>query len=110
MPRQIVTRRLVVSGLTLGPVIVAGGTGLRANTAAGGARILKRLQKWECTNDQCEPYVYDPAKGDLNIVDLANPIPPGVDFEDLPDNWRCPICNDPKKDFVPTGDWVEVWV
>ncbi len=77
-----------------------------APTAPAG-RALQRLEKWECTNKQCEPYVYDPSRGDLNAVDLDHPIPPGVAFADLPDGWRCPICNDPKKDFVPTGDWVE---
>ncbi|MBB4301052.1 rubredoxin [Rhodobium orientis] len=71
---------------------------------------LKRLQKWECTNEECEPYVYDPSVGDLNVQDLDNPIPPGVAFEDLPDDWICPICADPKRDFEPLGEWVEVWV
>ena len=110
MPRPSMSRRLVLSGLALVPATLFGSGGARTAAAAGSGRVLKRLQKWECTNDQCEPYVYDPAKGDLNLVDLANPIPPGVAFEDLPDDWRCPICNDPKKDFIPTGDWVEVWI
>ncbi|MEZ5840948.1 MAG: rubredoxin [Hyphomicrobiales bacterium] len=83
---------------------------LGANAGAGPGRVRLRLEKWECTNKQCEPYVYDPSKGDINAVDLDHPIPPGVAFADLPDTWRCPICNDPKSDFEPTGDWVEVWV
>jgi len=32
-------------------------------------------------------YIYDPAKGDPK-----GGIEPGVPFEDLPDNWRCPEC------------------
>ncbi|HEX3044686.1 MAG TPA: rubredoxin [Bacillota bacterium] len=40
-------------------------------------------KKWECT--VCG-YLYDPAKGD----ELS--IPPGVPFEDLPDDWTCPTC------------------
>jgi rubredoxin len=40
-------------------------------------------KKWECT--VCG-YMYDPAKGD----ELS--IPPGVLFEDLPNDWTCPTC------------------
>ncbi len=68
------------------------------------------LRKWQCTNDECEPYVYDPSVGDVNVVDPENPIPPGVAFRDLPDNWRCPICRDPKSDFEPLDEWVIVEV
>ncbi|MBQ7496166.1 MAG: rubredoxin [Bacteroidaceae bacterium] len=32
-------------------------------------------------------YVYDPAEHD------------GVPFEDLPDDWRCPRCKQPKEKF-----------
>jgi rubredoxin len=32
-------------------------------------------------------YIYDPEKGDLE-----GGISPGTSFEDLPDNWVCPIC------------------
>ncbi|MCR4891013.1 MAG: MBL fold metallo-hydrolase [Lachnospiraceae bacterium] len=32
-------------------------------------------------------YVYDPADND------------GIAFEDLPDDWRCPLCNQPKEKF-----------
>ena len=37
----------------------------------------------------CEPcgYEYDPAVGDPD-----NGIAPGTAFEDLPDDWVCPIC------------------
>ena len=34
-------------------------------------------------------YVYDPAEHD------------GVAFEDLPDDWRCPRCKQPKEKFNP---------
>ncbi|MHB8231837.1 MAG: rubredoxin [bacterium] len=36
--------------------------------------------------DAC-PYVYDPEKGDPE-----GGIPPGTPFEDIPDDWLCPIC------------------
>ncbi len=49
----------------------------------------------------CEPhkclicgYLYDPEKGDP-----ANGIPPGTPFEDLPDEYKCPICNAGKDYF-----------
>ena len=37
----------------------------------------------------CEPcgYEYDPAVGDPD-----NGIAPGTAFEDIPDDWVCPIC------------------
>ena len=49
------------------------------------------LAKWKCT--ACE-YVYDPAEGDPD-----NGIPPGTAFEDLPDDWVCPVCGVPKDMF-----------
>lgn len=39
-------------------------------------------------------YVYDPTEGDA-----LHRIPAGVDFLDLPDRWRCPVCKYPKKEF-----------
>jgi len=39
-------------------------------------------------------YVYDPMKGDPE-----HDIKPGTLFEDLPDEWLCPICFAPKKAF-----------
>ncbi|MGA3116796.1 MAG: rubredoxin [Syntrophobacteraceae bacterium] len=39
-------------------------------------------------------YVYDPAVGDPD-----NGIAAGTKFEDLPDDWVCPVCGAPKEDF-----------
>jgi rubredoxin len=39
-------------------------------------------------------YVYDPAQGDPD-----NGVAPGTRFEDLPDDWECPICGASKDDF-----------
>ena len=39
-------------------------------------------------------YVYDPEKGDPD-----NWIPAGTKFEDLPNDWRCPRCKQPKEKF-----------
>ncbi|MDR2855117.1 MAG: rubredoxin [Methanomicrobiales archaeon] len=38
-------------------------------------------------------YVYDPAKGDGTN-------PAGTSFEDLPDDWKCPICRAAKGQFI----------
>jgi rubredoxin len=39
-------------------------------------------------------YVYDPAAGDPDSGVAA-----GTKFEDLPDDWVCPVCGAPKQDF-----------
>ena len=39
-------------------------------------------------------YVYDPKNGDPD-----NGIEPGTEFEDLPDNWVCPLCGVDKSEF-----------
>ena len=41
-------------------------------------------------------YIYDPEEGDPHAG-----IPPGTAFEDIPDDWQCPICGVTKKDFFP---------
>ena len=47
-------------------------------------------------------YVYDPAAGDPD-----NGIAPGTAFEDLPEDWVCPICGVGKDEFsassIPTA-------
>ena len=40
-------------------------------------------------------YSYEPAKGD-NVAKIAA----GIAFEELPINWRCPVCSAPKKQFT----------
>jgi flavin reductase (DIM6/NTAB) family NADH-FMN oxidoreductase RutF/rubredoxin len=39
-------------------------------------------------------YVYDPEKGDPD-----NGVKPGTKFEDLPDDWVCPVCGAGKEEF-----------
>ncbi len=46
-------------------------------------------------------YVYDPALGDPDAG-----IAPGTAFEDLPDDWQCPICFVGKEDFEPVEDGI----
>ena len=49
--------------------------------------------KWICR--QCS-MIYDPVVGDPD-----SGIAPGTAFEDIPDDWHCPICGATKKTFVP---------
>ena len=51
------------------------------------------MQKYEC---QPCGYVYDPAVGDPD-----NAIAPGTPFEQLPDDWTCPLCGAGKEEFEP---------
>ena len=41
-------------------------------------------------------YVYDPEVGDPD-----NGIAPGTKFEDIPDDWVCPVCGIDKSMFQP---------
>lgn len=45
---------------------------------------------------RCIPcgYIYDPEQGDVD-----SGIKPGTKFEDIPDDWTCPICAVGKDDF-----------
>ena len=44
-------------------------------------------------------YIYDEAKGDPD-----SGLPPGTRFEDIPDDWYCPLCGVTKADFEPLED------
>jgi len=55
------------------------------------------VDKWECTI--CG-YVYDPDVGDPD-----NGVKPGTPFDDLPDNWVCPVCGAGKDQFVKKS-WI----
>ena len=49
------------------------------------------MPSWRCIICQ---YVYDPAVGDPD-----NGVAPGTPFEELPDNWVCPLCGASKDLF-----------
>ena len=49
------------------------------------------MDKWRCI--PCD-YEYDPAEGDEE-----GSVEPGVAFEDLPEDWVCPICGVGKDEF-----------
>ena len=59
-----------------------------AKSATGG--------KWICK--QCS-MIYDPAEGDPDSGIAA-----GTAFEDIPEDWYCPICGASKKSFVPYSE------
>jgi rubredoxin len=54
---------------------------------------MSDMEKYICTN--CG-YIYDPAIGDPD-----NGVEAGTAFEDLPDDWICPICYVGKDMFDP---------
>jgi rubredoxin len=49
------------------------------------------MDKWRCI--PCD-YIYDPSEGDPE-----NGIPAGTAFEELPEDWTCPICGVSKDEF-----------
>ena len=54
------------------------------------------MKKYVC--DVCG-HIYDPAEGDPD-----SGIAPGTPFEDLPDDWECPLCGVSKDQFSPMED------
>jgi len=51
------------------------------------------MQKYVC--DLCG-YEYDPEAGDPD-----SGIAPGTSFDDLPEDWTCPVCGATKDSFSP---------
>jgi len=49
------------------------------------------MDKYVC---QVCGYIYDPAEGDSD-----SGVSPGTKFEDLPDDWVCPVCGAEKDEF-----------
>ncbi len=58
--------------------------------------VTGTMKKYKCT--VCG-YVYDPAVGDED-----SGIKPGTPFEDIPDDWTCPVCGVSKDDFEPIDE------
>jgi len=50
------------------------------------------MQKYKC--EVCG-YLYDPEEGDGEAME------PGTLWENLPEDWVCPVCGVGKSDFVP---------
>ena len=56
----------------------------------------KKMSRYE---SPCAKYIYDPAEGDHE-----RGIPPDTPFEDLPDDWACPLCGAEKEFFEELDD------
>lgn len=54
-------------------------------------KTIMNMDKYVC--DVCG-YIYDPAVGDPD-----KGIEPGTAFEDLPEDWLCPLCGVGKDEF-----------
>jgi rubredoxin len=54
------------------------------------------MKKYICS--ACD-YEYDPTLGDPE-----HGIAPGTAFEEIPDDWRCPVCGISKDAFIPMQD------
>ncbi|MCD6295384.1 MAG: rubredoxin [Deltaproteobacteria bacterium] len=52
-------------------------------------------QMYQCQTPTCG-YIYDPDRGNRK-----GKIPKGTLFEDLPEDWKCPVCGARKKMFKP---------
>lgn len=81
-------------------MIVAAGRGVdgasltrRTITCGAVTAETETKQLWICTS--CG-FIYDPDEGDPD-----GGIPPGTEFEDIPDTWFCPVCGARKADFEP---------
>jgi rubredoxin len=82
--------------------------GLRRRDPAGSGAAPQRAQAWR----PCRPapvaspdlkyicqscgFIYDPLEGDPD-----GGIAPSTQFEDIPDDWFCPVCGARKVDFEP---------
>lgn len=66
---------------------IASKNGKHGNTMKGE----DMMKKYKCV--PCG-YIYDPAFGDPDSGTA-----PGTMFEDLPDDWKCPICSVGKDEF-----------
>jgi len=81
--------------------VLKGKTGKNAPTYSGAATAPPpspqpregTMKKYVC---QVCGYVYDPAQGDADSGIAA-----GTPFEQLPDNWVCPVCGAGKDQFEP---------
>lgn len=67
---------------------VSGGEGPLIISMEKGGEIMDRYRCTICG------YIYDPEEGDPE-----SGIEPGTSFDDLPDDWVCPMCGASKDEF-----------
>ena len=58
--------------------------------------VAKPEEMYQCQASASCGYIYNPDKGDRK-----GKIPKGTPFEDLPEDWKCPVCGAGKKRFRP---------
>jgi rubredoxin len=75
-----------------GPLAPACARG-RAVGAALSCAPMSEAQQWIC--ESCG-FIYDPEEGDPD-----GGVPAGTPFEEIPDDWFCPVCGARKRDFSP---------
>lgn len=61
---------------------------------ADRTKFIKKGETSETYKCKICGYIYDPAKGDPDAGIAA-----GTSFDDLPDGWKCPVCQAPKTEF-----------
>jgi flavin reductase (DIM6/NTAB) family NADH-FMN oxidoreductase RutF/rubredoxin len=68
-----------------------------APTYIDKSKLTKEIPKVKTAKYQCTAcgFIYDPEKGDPD-----SGIKPGTPFEDIPDDWKCPVCGTEKSDFI----------
>jgi rubredoxin len=64
---------------------------LKTENWSTGFQREEEMKKYEC--DICG-YIYDPEVGDPEAG-----IKPGTGFEELPEDWSCPLCGAGKDEF-----------
>jgi len=64
--------------------------------ALANITVNQQMAKWECL--VCG-WIYDEEKGDPD-----SGVEPGTKFEDIPDDWVCPMCGASKDDFEKISD------
>lgn len=57
--------------------------------------MAKPEEVYQCQTVNCG-CIYDPDRGDKR-----RKVPPETCFEELPDQWCCPVCGGTKKNFKP---------
>ncbi|MDQ4071945.1 MAG: rubredoxin [Actinomycetota bacterium] len=54
---------------------------------------MSEAQQWIC--ESCG-FIYDPEEADPD-----GGVPAGTPFDQIPDDWSCPVCGARKQDFSP---------
>jgi flavin reductase (DIM6/NTAB) family NADH-FMN oxidoreductase RutF/rubredoxin len=84
--------REVIKGLSPENSPTYTGDKVELSVTANKPAIAKKPKKYQC---KICGYIYDPEEGDPD-----SGIAPGTAFEDIPDDWYCPVCGVTKKDFI----------